>query len=197
MQTHYCNLTAIPQEDRTQPQVINDLMQALHRYLPRYNNREDGHIALSFPAYGLDRTLGGMIRLHGQEADLLELWQELQRLSGYALISPVQAAPGTVQGYASFIRRQFKGASAARRLKARYDKKGAGQWTEPLAAAVAAKYNTRQRLPFVRLQSASSGQVMRLFIERRITSMPQEGQFTGYGLSKSVPEQPFATVPLF
>lgn len=197
MQTHYCDLIAIPQEDRTQTQVINDILQSLHRYLPRYNNRERGHVAISFPAYGLDRTLGGMIRLHGLEADLQELRDELQRLSGYALISPVQMTPNTVKGYASFIRRQFKGASAARRLKARYEKKGAGQWTEPLAAAVARKYNTRQSLPFARLHSASSGQVMRLFIEKRIAKVQHAGAFTSYGLSKPGPEQALATVPLF
>ena len=197
MQTHYLDLVAIPQEDQTQTQVINSLMQALHRYLPRYNNRDEGHIGLSFPAYGLDRTLGGTIRLHGLQPDLLELRDELQRLSGYALISQVQLVPNTTKGYASFIRRQFKGASAVRRLKARYDKKGAGQWTEPLAAAVTDRYSNRQRLPFARLQSGSSGQIMRLFIEKRIATMPQDGQFTSYGLSKPTPEKPFATVPLF
>ena len=200
MQTHYCELRAIPQEDRTQNQVISDLVQVLHRYLPAYNNQDNqgNHaVALSFPVYGRGRSLGGIIRLHGREANLAELRQALAPVSGYVLIGAVEKVPASIKGYAVFIRRQYKGLAAARRLKARYEKRADKQWNDELAAAIVQKYSNHQFVPFVQIQSSSTGQPMRLHIEKRSASREIRGPFTGYGLSKSIEGQPLATVPLF
>ncbi len=200
MQTHYFDLKAIPQEDSTQPQVISDIMQILHRYLPGYNNSdcEEEQIALSFPCYRRNGSLGGIIRLHGEEEQLFDLHDSLISLSGYALVGDVQEVPAQIKGYAIFSRKQYKGAAAARRMKARYAQRKDKAWTTELATAMIKKYSSHDFLPFAQLKSASTGQLMRLYIEKKEVSKDSCGFFTGYGLSKPTKgDAPLATVPIF
>ena len=64
-QTHYIEIKAIPQVDMLQTEVISFCLQKLHQILPHF----EGRIGLAFPAYGKDKTLGGIIRLFGSEND--------------------------------------------------------------------------------------------------------------------------------
>ena len=86
-QTHYLELRAIPQADLIQSQVLSHLMQTLHQYLPAYA----GRIGVAFPGYGQARTLGGIIRLIGNEADCQALHQQLHasgNINDYAYSTP-------------------------------------------------------------------------------------------------------------
>ncbi len=199
MQTHYVDLKAIPQEDRTPPQIMSDMMQVLHRHLPIYNNSdsEEDHIAVSFPAYRRRGTLGSIIRLHGGKEHLFAVHDSLTSLSGYALVGSVLETPVHIKGYATFSRKQYKGAAAARRMKARYARRKDKAWTHELANAIVKKYSSHDFLPFVQIKSASTGQIMRLYIHRQHATENVCGFFTGYGLSKPVKNTPLATVPLF
>ncbi|PID64182.1 MAG: type I-F CRISPR-associated endoribonuclease Cas6/Csy4 [Gammaproteobacteria bacterium] len=149
MQTHYLDLKAIPQEDLTPSQVMSDMMQILHRHLPAYNNseREEDHIAVSFPAYRQRVTLGGIIRLHGGKEHLFDLHDSLTPLTGYALVGAVMEVPVKIKGYATFSRKQYKGAAAARRMKARYTSRKDKTWTNELANAIVKKYSSHVPVP--------------------------------------------------
>ncbi len=200
MQTHYFDLKAIPQEDRTQPQVVSDIMQILHRYLPEFNNGdcEEEQIALSFPGYRRNGSLGGIIRLHGEEEQLFDINDSLITLSGYALVGEVEKTPSQIDGYATFSRKQYKGAAAVRRMKARYAQRTDKAWTTELATAMVKKYSSHNFLPFAVIKSASTEQWMRLYIERKKVAQDVCGLFTGYGLSKPTGNNaPLATVPIF
>ncbi len=199
MQTHYFELKDIPQEDRTQSQVMGDMMQILHRHLPVYNNskHQDNQIALSFPAYRRHGTLGGIIRVHGGKKHLFALHDSLTPLTGYALVGSVLETPVNIKGYATFSRKQYKGAAAARRMKARYTRRKDKAWTSELASAIVKKYSSHDFLPFVEIKSASTGQTMRLYIEKKEVTKKVCGFFTGYGLSKPTKDTPLATVPIF
>ena len=74
MPSHYADLKAIPQAEMLQSQVVAHIVQALHGLLPRFS----GRIGIGFPAYGQNRTLGGIVRLFGSETDLDDLHCLLQ-----------------------------------------------------------------------------------------------------------------------
>ena len=75
-QTHYIEIRAIPQVDMLQTEVISFCLQKLHQILPHF----EGRIGLAFPAYGNDKTLGGIIRIFGSENDCGFIYFKLQNL---------------------------------------------------------------------------------------------------------------------
>lgn len=185
----YFEIKAIPDPELLQSAVIGQLMQAVHSYLPRH----EGRIGISFPAYGQARTLGGILRLHGEHGDLAQLHLSLQNtpsVSSYGLITDVKPVPNKLRGNIRFKRRHTKGYSHFKRLEQRNHAKG--NWTPEHQAAVAAKYSESIKCPHVALRSHSTGQgKFLLFIEREMLPAKIEGIFNNYGLSKT------ATVPWF
>ncbi len=97
-----------------------------------------------------------------------------------------------IKVYATFSRKQYKGAAAARRMKARYAIRKDKAWTTELANAIVKKYSNHDFLPFVQIKSASTGQIMRLYIEKKEVTKKVCGFFTGY-----LKDAPLATVPIF
>lgn len=187
--SHYFDLKAIPQAEITQSEVISHIMQLLHQMLPEFN----GKIGLSFPAYGQQKTLGGIIRLLGSEKGIATINQELKQsnaIKDYALIGPVSPIPETVNSYACFSRLHKKGASHIRRSQKRLTQRG--EWSDEIAENMMVKHLQQKALPHVHLKSSSTGQNWILQINRQLSKLPNnEGAFNSFGLSKQL------TVPLF
>lgn len=112
--------------DMLQSEVIGHCMQILHQFLPHF----EGRVGVAFPAYGLGRTLGGIVRLFANQEDCNQLHQQLLRfgLSDYALISEVSKTPLSTE-CRSYSRVHRKGQSAIRRTEKRL--KSQGRWMSP------------------------------------------------------------------
>lgn len=187
--SHYFDIKAIPQADITQSEVISHIMQLLHQILPQFN----GKIGLGFPAYGQQKTLGGIIRVFGSEKDISVIHQELLQsnsMKDYALIGPISSIPERVNGYAYFKRLHQKGASQIRRSQKRLTEQG--KWSDDIADNMLVKHMKQKNLPHVHLKSSSTGQNWILQIQQQLSNHPSsEGEFNSFGLSKQL------TVPLF
>lgn len=184
--SHYIELKAIPQTDMLQSDVISYCLQKLHQFLPHFS----GRIGIAFPAYGLGRTLGGIIRLFGNQEDCRTLKNQLTQheLQDYILISDVFDSPQT-NSYRCYSRIHRKGQSALRRAEKRLTEQN--RWHEDIRQEILHKQHTKQYFPHIRLTSASTKQKFVLAIKMRSFSTPHSGEFNAYGLSKT------ATVPHF
>jgi CRISPR-associated endonuclease Csy4 len=185
----YFDIKAIPDPELLQSTVVGELMQALHKLLPKY----EGRIGVGFPGYGQSRTLGGIIRMHGSEQDLRKLECEARdnsTVNSYALITPAEEIPGFIKGYAIYQRLHVKGASHYRRLEKRH--KARGTWTEQLEQDIAENYRQATICPHAGLRSLSTGQCFLLFVQQSKCKEQMSGMFNAYGLSIDG-----ANVPLF
>lgn len=184
-QTHYIEIKAIPQVDMLQTEVISFCLQKLHQILPHF----EGRIGLAFPAYGNDKTLGGIIRLFGSENDCDSVYIKLQELRDYALLSKVMPIPEKVRSYRIYQRVQMKGQSAIRRAEKRLTAQG--KWSEEVRQNMLQKQSTQRVYPHVHLKSSSTKQQFILAIKSVYKAKFVEGSFSVYGLSQT------ATVPHF
>ncbi len=186
---NYIDIKAMPNPEIIQSAVVAHLMQALHGLLPVYK----GKIGLDFPMYGQRRTLGSIIRVLGNKADIQNLYQRIRTcavFSDYAFTTEISKIPGQVSKYAKYQRYHAKGSSRFNRLKKRHEARGT--WTEELAKEASSKFSTQTKLPHISMQSTSTGQNFILFVKQRIYSEPHQGEFNAYGLSLGN-----ATVPKF
>ena len=173
-------MKALPNPEIIQSAVLAHLMQQLHKLLPAF----DGRIGLAFPAYGQQRTLGGIIRVLGESKDVEKLYDQLQCMadvSDYALLTPIEPTPVNITQYARYTRAHAKGNSRLQRLKRRHQ--AAGTWADELATAIVSKYSQPLHLPHVSLNSVSSGHAFMLFVRRNIAQENGGGEFNAYGLS--------------
>ena len=184
-QTHYIEIKAIPQVDMLQTEVISFCLQKLHQILPHF----EGRIGLAFPAYGNDKTLGGIIRLFGSENDCDSVYIKSQELRDYALLSEVMPIPEKVRSYRIYQRVQMKGQSAIRRAEKRLTAQG--KWSEEVRQNMLQKQSTQRVYPHVHLKSSSTKQQFILAIKSVYKAKSVEGSFSAYGLSQT------ATVPHF
>ncbi len=175
----YFDVKALPNPEITQSAVLAHLMQQLHKALPAF----EGRLGLAFPAYGQQHTLGGIIRILGEEIDVVDLHQQLQGMMDVTDNGLLTAMASIPEGnkYVRYTRVHVKGNSRMQRLKRRHE--AAGTWTDELAAAIEAKYSRPMHLPHVGLRSASSGQRFLLFVQRANASELFAGLFNAYGLS--------------
>lgn len=184
-QTHYIEIKAIPQVDMLQTEVISFCLQKLHQILPHF----EGRIGLAFPAYGNDKTLGGIIRLFGSENDCDSVCIKSQELRDYALLSEVMPIPEKVRSYRIYQRVQMKGQSAIRRAEKRLTAQG--KWSEEVRQNMLQKQAIQRVYPHAHLKSSSTKQQFILAIKSVYKAKSVEGSFSAYGLSQT------ATVPHF
>ena len=184
-QTHYIEIKAIPQVDMLQTEVISFCLQKLHQILPHF----EGRIGLAFPAYGNDKTLGGIIRLFGSENDCDSVYIKSQELRDYVLLSEVMPIPEKVRSYRIYQRVQMKGQSAIRRAEKRLTAQG--KWSEEVRQNTLQKQATQRVYPHAHLKSSSTKQQFILAIKSVYKAKSVEGSFSAYGLSQT------ATVPHF
>ncbi|GGY57564.1 type I-F CRISPR-associated endoribonuclease Cas6/Csy4 [Bacterioplanes sanyensis] len=180
---YYLDIALLPDPEFPAPMLMNALMAKLHRAL---HDRGQSDIGVSFPR--ADRTMGNLLRLHGTQSALQQL-QQLNWLKGmrdHCNIGTLSPVPGEHQWCQ--VRRWQPPITAAklRRLVAR------GSVSEQQAEAIFAQKGKQPvHLPFLQLNSRSSGERFKLYIDQRISEGPSAGSFNYYGLSQT------ATVPWF
>ena len=167
----------------------NELMAMLfykiHVWIARNAN---GRIALSFPE--MEKTPGARLRVHGGEADLCSFasgdWRRTVML--WVDVSPVCPVPAGVM-HCTVARIQSKSAHNMRQRAMRRN----GLTPEQAMARIPDAATKALDLPYLYVQSASTGQRVRFFIQQG-SAQPRavQGGFSAYGMGKDG-----ATVPWF
>lgn len=168
--------------------LMNALFSKLHRALVENPQLT---VALSFPEYSLSpRGLGSCLRLHGKQQDLesLQTTTWLTGMRDHVACKEIQAVPSNAK---QVLVKRVQAKSNIERLVRRYAKHK--NISEEEARSHYQKAEPKKlRLPFVNLNSQSSGQKFSLFIKQsKPQEKPQAGVFNRYGLSQT------ATVPWF
>ena len=191
MTTHYIDITLLPDPEFSHTHLLSALMAKLHRALVQ---RGRGDAGVSFPQHvGAPlsrRTLGAVLRLHGQPEALQELMTQdwLRGMRDHVRIGELATVPDGVQ-HRIVQRRQFH--TNAERLRRRRMRRK-GETAQQAAAAIPDSVEQRPDLPFVHMRSESTGQSFYLFIEHGpLLGAALQGDFNSYGLSRN------ASVPWF
>ena len=185
----YFELKALPNPEIVQSQVVSHLIQILHSILPLYG----GRIGLGFPAYGQQRTMGGLIRAFGDQVELKCLRDKVSEqpdIRDYVLVTQVAKLPETNKGFVCYERFHARGGSKFRRQMRRHAARGT--WSTEVAEASALRYSEKLSSPYLALKSASTGQNFLLFVRERSSQASVVGSFNAYGLATAG-----ATVPKF
>lgn len=186
--SHYIDIHLLPDPEFPAAQLLSALYAKLHRALVLGRCTS---IGVSFPSYDLARRhLGSTLRLVGPFDDLSTLmaidW--MRGVRDHARTSPIAEVPPTAV-HRPLRRVQAK--SSPERLRRRQMKRHGLTESEALERIPASARETLD-LPFVNLQSHSTGQPFRLFLRLGpAQGQEQPGAFNAYGLSTA------ATVPWF
>ena len=185
---YYLDIGLLPDPDFVPSMLMNALFSKLHRALVEHPELT---VAVSFPQYSLaPRELGSCLRLHGNQQDLESL-QSTQWLTGMRdHVSCKAVLPVPADTEYVFVQRVQAKSNVERLVRRSAKRKGIDE------AEARINYQTAKpeklRLPFITLNSQSSGQRFALFIKQ---SKPQQtaqtGAFNRYGLSQT------ATLPWF
>lgn len=186
--THYLNLHLRTEHDIAHHALLSRVYQHLHRGL---QGELAGKIGVSFPNHrgGKAPFLGEKIRLHGTPAHLEEIKAHFHLgFRDYIRWDDLAAVPDGCQ-FRQVRRVQVK--SSIPRLVRRYARRHQLSYEEALK-----NYQNRREerldLPYIQLQSGSTGQQFLLFIEHGpLEDVPRKGSFSSYGLSSG------ASVPWF
>lgn len=188
MTTHFIDLRVRPDPEMGEAQLMGALYDRLHLALVR-QHRDD--IGVSFPHYSLNpRTLGPVLRVHGSVEALAGLANNewLGGMRDHVRVSELTPVPDHVR-HRTVQRKQFK-TSADRLRRRRMRRKG--ETEEQAREAIPDNVERHADLPFVNLQSRSSGQVYCMFIGMGLLQdQPVFGTFNSHGLSG------VATIPWF
>lgn len=188
MATYFMDIRLLPDPEFGQPLLLGALYAKLHRALVQLSADD---IGVSFPEYRVQpRTLGNILRLHGQEPALQRLLETdwLRGMRDHVESGPVQPIPADV-AHRQLLRRQFK--TSAQRLRRRRMRRK-GETHEQAFAAIPDEVERQPDLPFVQLRSQSTGQTFCLFLAlSEPLTEAREGVFNSYGLSTT------ATLPWF
>lgn len=190
---YYVEITLRPDAEVSLGFLWQKVFQQVHLALVEIKDEhETVNVGISFPKYG-DRTfpLGNSLRLFAATSDdlkKLRLDQWLNRLLDYLSVSDIKNVPNGVDFYASFFRRQFK--SNPERLARRQAKRKGISFEDAMKYYETMEEETSD-LPFIVLNSLSSAQKLKLFIQKEMKNVDSNGSFNTFGLSKS------ATVPWF
>lgn len=189
---YYINVRLLPNPEISVRVIMNAIYSQLHAALVELKTCQ---IGASFPEYKNRQkakipSFGNVLRLHGNADDLEQLINAypLRRMMDYIKMSDILLIPNNT-GYCTVRRKQVKSnpARARRRLMARH---GINQ-AEALKR-IPDNIGQQTELPYIILNSQSSGQQFRLFIDQKQTSQQRIGDpFNAYGISRE------STLPLF
>ncbi|MEX1196710.1 MAG: type I-F CRISPR-associated endoribonuclease Cas6/Csy4 [Pseudohongiellaceae bacterium] len=186
---HYVDLKLLPDPEFPAPMLMNALFSKLHRALVEMHSNT---IGVSFPELQPDQpSLGRCLRAHGTERDLAQLMQKnwLAGMRDHITQQKVAKVPDEIQ-HRRIKRVQSK--SSAERLRRRHAKRHPELSETELLNRIPDFVEQQLDLPFIRIQSGSSGQQFRLFLEHLpVQKEPVKGKFNSYGLSTE------ATIPWF
>lgn len=190
---YYIEITLRPDAEIGIGFLWQKVYQQIHLALVEVKDEnEKVDVGIAFPQYANSSfPLGYSMRLFGREVDdlnnlRLEYW--LNRLADYVTVSEMKEVPKNIENYASFYRQQVK--SNPERLARRQAKRKGISLEEAML-----NYETMpeqiSKLPFIIIESLSSAQKLKLFIQKEKKETLCEGKFNTFGLSKD------STVPLF
>jgi CRISPR-associated endonuclease Csy4 len=181
---YYVDIRILPNSELSDGILMNELYSHLHKVLVSHG----GDIGICFPNF--NKKLGDILRLHGTQISLQKIMstQWTANIMDYVKISEILVIPENVC-YRVIKRVQTK--SSKERLLRRSVRKG---WLteEEAPLKLEEKCDKKLTLPFLQLNSSSTKQRFRLFIEHGpILTDPIIGSFNAYGFSFD------ATIPWF
>lgn len=183
---HYLDIRLLPDPEFSAPMLMNALFAKLHRALAADASID---IAISFPGATVSH-LGCVMRLHGSAtrltAHMAQSW--LGGMRDHLEITAVAPIPATATPY---LVRRVQAKSSAERLRRRYLKRHPETDSSSIVELIPDGVERQLTLPYLRINSSSSGQQFLLFIQQTLASEALEGDFNSYGLSSA------ATVPWF
>lgn len=194
---YYLEIKLLKQAEISMYFIWSKVFTQLHLAFVECKDQDDKiPIGISFPDYMFDSEkefgmLGSKIRLFADDKKALiklDLSKWLNRLQDYLQLSDIQEVPqNMVKEYAIFSRKQIK--SNPERLARRRAKKDPSiSFQEALKRY---QKSDSTNLPYIQVNSLSSSNSFRLFVERKISETENQGYFSCYGLSNN------ATVPIF
>ena len=193
----YLDLTLLPNEGLGHYFLWGKLYQKMHLILIRHKTETNGsQVGLAFPQYKYDKGkaahLGGKLRLITSQdglLDHLDISKALQNLTDYIHVASIKPVPDGIAEYVCYSRARMK--SNKERLARRMAKRQGIRYEEALDS-YASFDEHRSDLPYIRMQSHSTGQYFTLFVKEVVVPKEQrDGEFSCYGLSRS------HTVPKF
>jgi CRISPR-associated endonuclease Csy4 len=191
---NYLDIQIKPDAEMQENWLLNKVYTKLHKAIFDLSATD---IGISFPQ--VDKRLGCIIRIHSTQERLQQLqglnW--LGGLSGYCKVSEVLPVPDKVDGYQTISRiRQNMSIARLQKKIAHQKAKGYLKTDEDIKAYEkqykAKMFKTGLDNPYLELQSTSTGNKYRLYID--FCDLQKEavsGEFNRFGLS------PLATVPIF
>lgn len=189
---YYIDIKLLGDTEITLGFIWQKIYAEIHLALVTHKDTENMvKVGLSFPHYMKVFPLGDTLRLLAstrEELELLDIEDRLKKFSDYLLISEMKEVPTDIKSYATFSRKQFKSNPA--RLARRYAKRHNVTLEEALKVYEGVE-GKETKLPYVNIKSSSTGQYLKIFIERREIEQGQLGKFNTFGLSKT------STVPIF
>lgn len=181
LMNYYLDIQLLPDPEFASSILMNAVYGKLHRYLAEHKTAQ---IGVSFPKYSLKpRSLGQSLRLHGSQTDLQALVNSgwLGSMQSYSQVHSVQSIPSTT----TFCQvRRVQAKSNIERLARRYAKRHSVSLEQALEQYAKADVSLLE-LPFINLNSQSTGQRFSLFIQQAKQAQPAQGQFNAYGLSST------------
>lgn len=187
----YLEITLLPSGEIGHHFLWEKVYQQLHLGLASVQSQEGiSAIGISLPEYNAEKyQLGSKLRLFAADADILEKFNALQwfnRLTDYVHVSSMREVPAKV-AYAIYKRQQPQ--SNTERL-ARRKAKRANITIEQALEQLNGRKEEHVKTPFINMNSQTTGQRFRLFIDKVSVGEPISKGFTSYGLSScsTVPE---------
>lgn len=189
----YLEITIKPQAEIPLYFLWEKVFQQIHLALVEVQD-EKGKVpvGISFPDYDARQfQLGCKLRLFADNNVVLEklaISKWLNSLRDYVHLNPIENVPERLSRHACFRHVKMKGNKeklARRRVKRK------GETFQQALAHYSDYKEQTSGLPFINMNSQTTGHRFRLFIEKKIMEQPQEGYYSCYGLSRTT------TVPLF
>ncbi len=180
----FLDIKLLPDPEFAPSTLMNALFAKLHRALVTHGA---GDIGISFPDAGQNaHALGQRLRLHGTSAALEKLMalQWTHGMHDHLIIRPIGKVPARCT-YRHVRRVQAK-SSPERLRQRRMARQGIDypQACQEIPDHVA----ERLRLPYLIVNSRSTGQRFHLFIEQiEVSAQGGEARFNQYGLGKATP----------
>lgn len=185
---HYIDIHLRQDPEFSAPQLLDALFAKLHRVLVLARSST---IAVGFPGYSeTPRTLGGTLRLLGEQGDLARLMEHgwLQGMRDHVSVMDMAHVP---MNAAHRTLRRVQAKSGVERLRRRQMRRH-GLTREEAQERLPDTCAEILQLPSLHLRSTSTGQQFPLFLRLGpAAGSPTAGQFNSYGLSAE------ATIPWF
>ncbi|MFW5490060.1 MAG: type I-F CRISPR-associated endoribonuclease Cas6/Csy4 [Desulfovibrio sp.] len=176
----YIDICVLPMPELADAHILNTVYSKLHLQLAALKT---GGIGVSFPEVDEKKhSLGQCIRVHGSKNELEALMATrwMLRLHDYASAGSISSTPTGVQHR---VVRRVQVKSSPERLRRRLMKRQSVS-EEEARQRIPDTIAQKTKLPYISVQSASTGQRFKLFISHgALQPAPSTGTFSAYGLS--------------